>query len=181
MWTLLLLFLCSLSGCEEESVYIKYIDHIVVDYTRYLQAKEPTLRILDIGGRYISDVEQIDVSYEIKKNMNFVESRRFYVMHSQRFLETINSDKKIRPYLRNYPATIENIELSFKFIGSDNECVNSPHIAQISVSNGKLFYSIYNQEADQLETFYVEPYEEAVRMIKGVSGSRTIIYSMIEN
>lgn len=158
-----MMFVCC---CSSERIHITHAHRISSEFTNHIKKTYPNVVVSSKGGCYLNDVEQIHIGYELQGYMNIEEARCLYVKEAEYFIYMINSDKQIRPYLHNFPVTIDNINLVINFSAQNHQFVSPPFVAYISAVKGKLDYAIDNKEANRLETIHVEPYEEAVRIVK---------------
>jgi hypothetical protein len=64
------------------------------------------------GGSMYDKVRSLSLRLRTKEPMNKDTARAFLVNSALDFLEIINNDKEIRPYLIKYPATLENVDVA---------------------------------------------------------------------
>lgn len=155
----LLMFVCSSLYSGESPLYIKYVEQIQNDFAKYVLQQERA-QLLCTGGALSNDVLEINLDFDIIGRATIDQARRLFVKYAEPMIRMINSNRKIRPYLRNYPATINDISLSFYF------SPNYPHPYVRSVSNyyDKIWYTFYGQNE------YKESYEEALRIMQSEHG-----------
>ena len=86
-----------------------------------------------IGGRFITGVEVLSVDFITYQNLKLEEARKLYVRTVEELVEKMNTHEKIRPYLKDYPATYQNVEVSIAFENASKKWyVDPPNIAYIS-------------------------------------------------
>jgi hypothetical protein len=107
------------------------------------------------------------------KRIDIEEARELLMSAGNMFLDAINKDERIRPYLINYPFLPKNIgiEIYFKELnGSNIEEPGKLHVAWLM--NGFLTYDDENLETKRLQTIREETFEEAAEILKESEKSR---------
>jgi hypothetical protein len=84
-------------------------------------------------------------------------------------LAAINSNKEIRPFLKNYPFTTKNVQVAIFSVTQDGRDVYDPYIAVVSVdeSGDITFRTEEPNNPSSYKNKYKEPYSEALTMLKG--------------
>lgn len=139
--------------------YSQRMDQIVLEYTKVLQ-QEYTLSLVGLGGSMPDDIEKIDIQYDLFGQYDLESARKLYMKIAHGILDRINADNQIRPYLHEYPATLNQLRLSLTF---HNESGRYPEnkIAFISYVNSRICYRMHNDTNDQFEIVWRETFEEA--------------------
>jgi len=167
----LLLFL--LSGLAkhmvaEESrhaVYVQYANEVINQFDQDMK-KELGLVCRGSGGKMPYDVEELDISFIAYQRATIEQARDIEVYVTERFLQAINSNEKIRPFLREYPFTVPRVEVAISFNKPDNSRYTDGSVAYLSVLNGKIFYRSEDPKTENLVDLMNEPYEEALKLVK---------------
>lgn len=158
----LFIFLFMLSSFlygEKEPLYITYVHQLQQSYAKEVQ--KSGLYLYGGGGQLMNDVQKISLSFMIEKHVNVDEARRLYVKYAEPFRQMVNEDRKIRPYLHNYPATINELDFSLGFLDNDFQQVCPRNIVHVFHANGKICYYAYNSIKVHHET-----YEEALKIVQ---------------
>ncbi len=115
-------------------------------------------------GGILNELGLIFYAYKV---LTMQQIRQILVEGVQVFLQKINSNPDIRPYLENYPFTEKNISFSIIIVGPNGENLFNPNISSAWAANGKLWYATKdpNQEFGY-DSEYKESYEEAERLVK---------------
>ena len=131
-------------------------------------AKEKKLSVSGSGQGYSDAVEELIISFDSKTLLTLPEARKLYVEIVEGFIQKVNSNKNIRPFLLEYPFTADNASIKLSFIDKNHPkgCTFSPYITYISVVNGEVDYSIYDMETEMLDTLHSEPYKVALEIVK---------------
>ena len=95
-------------------------------------------------------INSLHLAFHIRKPLNKSEARKLIVDCGLIFLKNINEDKGIRPHLKNYPATSENIEIRIFPSYPDGSETWFPLMSAISLSNGKISFRTTETELENL-------------------------------
>lgn len=164
-WVYVLSFLLISTSLHAEQEHIKLINRFNAAFAKELK-KEKSMCLFGYGGRMMFDVEEVFMSYQVTQCVSMEEARRLFVEISEKYLVRINGDEKLRPFLHNYPFTINNLDLNLGFKDAKRQFQKGLAFVMYSKRTGHIVYNSYNSETDMLDTIYEEPYEEAVRLVK---------------
>ena len=135
---------------------------------RELISKYP-LKLVGFGGGAVYGVRVLSLSFEVKKNVTIDEARKLILDCAEIFLEKINNDHEIRPYLSEYPYPVSRIKLRFfvtplpPFVGKSNLSTFGIY----HIPRKKQTFLDYNVDDDPvLKEIFSETYEEAVERAK---------------
>ena len=73
------------------------------------------LKCGSIGGKMTDGIEEFGARFTIKCHVTHEEARQWLVLVAQKFLATINSDTKLRPYLKEYPFPASRLKMRICF------------------------------------------------------------------
>ncbi|MBP9842185.1 MAG: hypothetical protein KBC64_07165 [Simkaniaceae bacterium] len=113
-----------------------------------------------IGGAVFDDIDRIFLSFQFDKTYPPMQIRNMIVEMSSIFLNEINTDKRIRPYLRRYPATVFSIRLGLIFPNIEGEISNA------SISAGRVYAERHGKEQYVYIPVINELYEETFRKVR---------------
>lgn len=187
---LLILLFGSQMFARESSPYISYADQIVKIFTKEME-NEYGLICIGGGGSMNVDVAEMEVVFVAYRHLNIDEAREIEVKATERLLYLINSNEKIRPYLREYPFPVNRAMISISLRTAEDNRPTDGSVALVSTGRNKIFYSraelqiwksqppIYGSdeplpfkyvenetEEEVLITLKEEPYEEALRIVQ---------------
>lgn len=134
--------------------YEKISNQIIAQSSKELSEKF-NLTFIGDGASMMRDVEMLALSFNSNQPRNLENTRKLIVCCMKIFLENINTNQNIRPFLHNYPFTEKNIELRIFF---QDEKENRPPpslIANVTAQNGKIYYSI------DKDNHYVDKHSES--------------------
>lgn len=123
--------------------------------------------LIGTGGELGHDVKTISLHFTLSKDIDLSEARRIYVTLIEILLKEMNSDKDIRPFLRDYPSTYRNTDV---LIGMRNDKGQKPTEEgklTLICNNGKgmVSYLVEDPINNRAIDFHDEPYEEALRIV----------------
>src|SRR5690242_7491383 len=87
-----------------------------VDFIRSVCKNDSSISLYSSGASYIDGIRKMHLGFVVRRQMTIDEARYFYVNHAENYIEKINNDLNLRPFLPCYPITIDNIDLTFMFI-----------------------------------------------------------------
>jgi hypothetical protein len=99
--------------------------------------------------------------------MNEKEARILLIQCVEDFLEAVNNDEQLKPFLKDYPFTAKNLDLTIINFDKDQVIDYFPNIAVVSNSRGKVGF--FTEEPSNIYGYYTkkyETYDEAVAVLK---------------
>lgn len=158
------LYLTSLRATEE-SRDVKYAHQLMNAFIAQME-REWGLMCVGTGGAMARDIESITLEFVSHQRATIDQACALEVQVIEKFLEAMNRDVNIRPYLREYPFTAPRAKIGISF----NKPNGDPYTDGIVVGyvfqvRGFLFYCKMNQEG-QLSDLGEEPYEAALKIAR---------------
>lgn len=116
------------------------------------------------GGAYQGNVNNISMMLRLNQFATIEQAREIYIYFMNEFIQALNEDLTIRPYLNHYPADQYNIELSLLF-KYNKEDANTPNetVESVSLIKNKVVYF------GERSSIFEEPYEEALKIITHIN------------
>ena len=124
-----------------------YVDEIIARCAKEAQLSYG-VRACGSGAGMPFDVERIMIDFEVPGKGTVERARKMIIALSQKLADLVNQHEKIRPYLREYPFSVERAEVSLFFREGPVEHV-------LVGKNNTIVYLG--------ETRFEEPYEEALK------------------
>jgi len=143
--------------------YIDYAGSLRDKFGKSLKSKG--YAIYGSGGGFRGQVNNLDLMLKSYKRLKIDEARQEYLKIMNQFLYTLNMDKYIRPYFKDYPVTPKNILLQLSFSSPDNVRYNKPNITLIFNNENKIVYCVYESELKRFSKVFEETYEEALKEV----------------
>ena len=161
-YILLLFILCS----YREPDHVRAIEKLMSSYSKQVK-KQWGLSLAGRGGAMMYDVKEVTLAYNCIANVTLEEARKLFVDLKEGFVDLVNGDVTVRPYLHNYPFLPSNFDCSIIFVGKNGLFHTGNQITCISCVNERIHYRGYDPVKDMLYDIHAEPYEEAVRLVRG--------------
>lgn len=123
-----------------------------------------------IGGSLAENIKEISLDFFCYEKKSIEEARKLEVHCVERLCEMINSNKKIRPHLEEFPFLTNRVGIMICFCRKD--LTNFPPEESISFvmsSKETIVYKIVFNDDRPNKTILREPYIEAYEKIKGIS------------
>ena len=118
------------------------------------------------GGMPEGIVDMLALSFDLKKALTIDEVRPILVDCIDTYLNVVNTDKELKPYLKNYPFTPKNIEISIFFRAPNGKSINDPYLCVAGSLCGKLIYSTKAEgQKFGYKSEVIESYEDAVKIL----------------
>lgn len=127
---------------------------------RKIREKYPVLKLAVIGGGGVTNFHNITFYFDCKELKSVSEARKMLVDVCEITLGEVNANKKLRPYLSNYPFKARNLDIAIFFAGQYGEgklyCVNqindrvdfeSKNYTKVSVTHSWVFLTESYDEA----------------------------------
>ncbi len=160
-------FLCSLLCGFKQPTYCKLSDKIFFAYNKEM-CKRNRLSLVGKGGRMMGDIQQVNAFYTSNDRLNVEEARRLFVDVAEGYIARYNENEEIRPYLRNYPFTIDSLKIQIGFENENRQHMDGGYVALASYINAKrrIFYSGYDHETKKFTDLHEESYETALEIVQ---------------
>ena len=155
LFTVSFLFCCY--SFNASSDYEKIADSITEKTAKELKVQK-NLCLVGTGGQMMHDIQMMAMSFFYYQEVDLKTARELIVYAIDKYLDEINSNKEIRPYLHEYPFTVKNVEIRIWVYNPDRSELPLEKIYCITSLNGKLRYYV---RSNPHQAIYEETYEEA--------------------
>lgn len=126
------------------------------------------MSISAVGGATKEGLWLLTVMFDRKgEPMTIEEGRRVIIDCIQEYLKDINNDEELRPYLKVYPFTIDNLHVAIINFAKDGSLVFDPILELITSRQEKIIYRT-RDSADKYKykNTFEETYEEALGILQ---------------
>lgn len=167
---LILSFCLCVFATASECIYMDLTDSIAEPYSKDV-FKRYKLQLSGYGGDRMFQVDDLTLYFTGNKKIELTEGRIIMVNLMHEFLVRINAEKKLRPYLNEYPFQPKDLDLSVS-LRHDAQKLMNPYIGLISNIDGIIHYSAYHSDEKnkitgiQFTEIHNETYEEALDIVK---------------
>lgn len=104
------------------------------------------------GGMYFPTIRLITNDYATR-NYQFTSTDQAKILFCaivDMYLSAFNNEPRIRPYLKNFPFTQKNIELSLAFLDVNGKPLPAGFISEVRNNNGYIIYQTHNQNGEPI-------------------------------
>ncbi len=170
---ILISFFCSCNNsANNQHVSPKYVilaDEIRNEVAKKL-SKEFQMTPIGEGGSFYDCVREMFLAFDIQGPLTKDQLRSILVSCVEEFLSVVNSNEELRPYLKVYPFTSQEIGIRLFVRNKWGMDVYDPNIGVASARKGKLIY----KTTDQNDTFkykstITESYDDALKIVNETS------------
>lgn len=128
------------------------------------------MSLIGEGGGMMGSVYIISLSFEVNRLMDRDEARERIVDCVEELLSAVNQSKEIRPYLKNYPFTVENVDMAIFIKDKNGRSVYDPNICVVSVyQSNEITFSTNEPNQYKYKNEYCESYQEALAKVRNQS------------
>jgi len=153
---------------QEPSVHDKALYGFIAKMGNELGKKYKMSPIGPGGGATPEGIWLMSLSFEKNGDPLTEEEARKLIIHCvDDFLLAVNSDDKLKPFLKNYPFTSKNLDLTIFSYDKDHILHYFPSIAVVTNVEGKIgFFTEDPSVKHGYHTKKYETYEESVAILK---------------
>lgn len=169
LMTLLLFLSCASRKTTPD--YITLLDNTTAKFNKEL-LQEHQLVCRGYGGRLMEDISEVTQHYILRKKCDVNTARRIAIPCIEKLVTMINADKKLHPFLHQYPFPANRINFTISFVDKDGNDYKDGSVAYITIFDGRIFYAKYNPESDALEDIWKEGYADALRIVQSETHNR---------
>lgn len=146
---------CIFAACSRPPAHVKTTDEVTRCFCEKM-LKENALISLGAGGFFENKrVNAFYADYEMFVPYDKSEARKLLSRVTSEFIDYINQDEMIRPHLKTYPITANEVSVSIAFFDPHRK---PQELAQIHLYQGRVYYSTYNQDKKAYLAFDNEGY-----------------------
>ena len=161
-----LLFLIIFSSSIRLLDYSRRMNQLIIFYADTLE-KEKGFILSKIGGGISQDITHFSMSFQVPIKANIEIARKEYIETMEGFKTLVNTDRLIRPRLKQFPFTIEGINLTLFFKHDyNNKNANISDVTLMHYCNGIIYYYTEGNGTLDSQKLYNEPYETALNIVK---------------
>lgn len=142
---------------ERVSPDVRLVKEITTSTAKQLKDQQ-SLYLVGTGSQMMHGIEMLMMAFHFYETVDIKTARELLVESVEQYLFAINSNEKIRPYLRPYPFTAENVEIVIYFYSAKGVRVDSGEISTAAVNRGKMIYYMQDPADHHLKTIEEEPY-----------------------
>ncbi|MCB1107562.1 MAG: hypothetical protein KDK76_05660 [Chlamydiia bacterium] len=145
--------------------YEKIANQITLDTGRIIGEK-CGLYPIGLGGSMMDNIKKMNLSLRSPKPLTIDEGRTLIVLCIDTYLDQINKNEQVRPYLNHYPFEASNIEINI-FTDKIEKGESTLNLLD-AISNNQGIIRYHAKETEYYtKVVLTETYEEAKRIVLG--------------
>lgn len=149
-----------------ESNYSTHLNRITNKFIREMN-KDYGLTCSGIGGSTTRTIKKLYINFFCYEKKSIEAARKLEVDCVERLCGMINSNKKIRAYLEEWPFSEDRVGILISFCRKDlTNFLPEESISLIMNCRKKLIYKIEFDDQRPNQTVFEEPYREAYEKVK---------------
>ena len=130
-------------------------------------SKKHQMDLIGVGGGMMGSVYMIGLHFQVHHPLDQNEARERLVDCVDELLTAVNSNEEIRPFLKNYPFTTKNVQVSIISVSPDGRTVFDPFITVVAIHESD-YITFRTKEPQRLsyKNSYKELYSDALTMLR---------------
>ena len=120
------------------------------------------------GGQMMHQIEMLALAFRYYKPVTIEEGRELLITSVDTFVDAINADERIRPYLANYPFEPKNVQISIFLRNPNDSRPSYDNLVVISSVNGIFEYRVDDSQGPLFVNIHEESYQEALQAQKAL-------------
>jgi len=127
--------------------------------------KKYDMRLSGYGGKFDDGILLISLSFNKYGPGPTIEQARKLIINSlNEVISLVNENKELKPFLKTFPFTIENLDLDIGHFDEHGREIKPPYLVDVSAWEGDIIYRILTDPYG-LKPIKEETYEEAVAIL----------------
>ncbi len=145
----------------------RLVEHIISECVNKLSRKHHLFPIMTTGSLPGGIVKEIGAGFEVRKILTKDQAREIIVSCVEEFLNAVNTNEELKPYLKEYPFEPKNIYVMLCIYDKKTKPVYHPFIGTASSLKGNIYYRTDDPDKkNQYKAEYEESFEEALRLVE---------------
>jgi len=110
---------------------------------------------------------RLDLCFVVHRKLSKDEARELLFVCAEEFMNDVNANEELRPYLLEFPFTLKNVGISFYFQEEDGAEFHHPDLSYAAWRSGKMEFATKDPKKNgSFQVFDQETHEEALALIK---------------
>jgi len=150
--------------------YIGFVSSLRSAFQEQIK-KELNLSCSGYSGIMHGTIEELGMSFDADRRATIEEARGLELLVIEKFLQAINSNQKIKPFLEKKPFTSKQVQISIAFNGINGRYADESvawifNVTDLSPTSEKNHLIYYFQDPFTMDSIrlFEEPIEEAVKL-----------------
>lgn len=160
---LIAVFVFDIGGYQ--SPYYARVARRITAQTAQQLLEEKQLVCFGSGGGMIDQVNRVNMAFNYYQKVSLEEARELVVYALNTYLNNINSNEEVRPYLANYPFLVKDITIRIGIWKPGHKRPDPDNIYFISLRRGMIYYYLDVPDTYDRKLLHKETYEEALQKV----------------
>jgi hypothetical protein len=155
-----------LASCTSDCKHCDLAHEAMLSYAK--EQKKNGIHLEAKGGAMMDNIKLFDISFiSPKMDVSDEEAIRQITALCEGFIKKINADEKIRPYLRDYPITQQNLLFSISYHDKHYDFPSSEFTALVGAGNNNVYCAHWDFKKDTFGRPSISiPYSKALEMLE---------------
>ncbi|MBS0621234.1 MAG: hypothetical protein JSS61_07250 [Verrucomicrobia bacterium] len=145
--------------------YVKMANRITANVSEQIK-NETGLVPIGTGGSMMHDIQMLALSFQYYHAVDQNQARDLLLYCVDTYVNAVNSNVDVRPFLHDYPFTSKNIQIRIWVYASDATRMPLGEISSMSSIDGIFKYISEDPATNHYEVLYRESYEEAQSIVE---------------
>ena len=156
---------------DSRSPSVKAFENVLYQSAKLLEKKYNVSAMGSGGSIPEGIIKGFHLTFKKNATLNKEQCRKLLIAMGTDFLNFVNSNQEVRPYLYKYPFEPKDMRLTIFFSYDNDDYIEPPYISVASYRLGDLTYKTqkYDREKDRIQTITEEQesVEDALKILKG--------------
>lgn len=149
---------CIFSACAKPPEYAKRAGDAAKSFSLQV-AREEGVTPLGSGGFYTNKkIDSFYIDFETKKRLLPEDAKTLLVTIVDQFVNAINSNEEMRPFLQTFPVTANQVSISIGLVDEGRKPLLG--FSQIHLYEGIIYYSTFESEKKEYSPYERELYPQ---------------------
>jgi hypothetical protein len=141
--------------------------------------KEKNLCSIGSGAEMMYEIKLLGLSFNYYDEIDIAKGRELLVFAASEYLDAINSNVELRPYLDHWPFTPNDIEIDIGILKPTGKEVDLEKISFLSTEKNMLMYYPKKKDLQRRTPLLTETYQQGVQILQD-SKKQTPITTPVE-
>lgn len=124
---------------HKEQGFEKEIDKLCINFVKKAH-KKYGVQCENFGGKMVNGIEEVSFDFISNKKTSLERARKIEVELTQMFLDSINSNPHLKPFLKKYPFTAKQTPIRIHFYEKDELFFNDGSVSRMFQKDGRIHY-----------------------------------------
>jgi hypothetical protein len=128
--------------------------------------KEKNLCCIGSGAEMMYEIKMLSLSFNYYNEIDIAKGRELLVFAASEYLDAINTNVELRPYLDHWPFTANDIRINIGILKSTGKEVDLEKISFLSAEENMLMYYPKKKDLQRRTPLLTETYQQALQILE---------------